>query len=153
LSNVVLPSGFFLRDYQKQDFDSLSQFWNICGLGGTQRGDSSESIDVTLNHNGDLILLISDKGEIAGSSWITNDGRRTYIHHFGIAPHLHGQGLSKILLATTLKRAVAKGMQIKIEVHRKNVIALNLYSKAGFKPLGDYDVYMIRDLSSLQGLI
>jgi ribosomal protein S18 acetylase RimI-like enzyme len=41
-------------------------------------------------------------------------------------------------------------MQIKLEVHEQNKIAINLYEKAGFKKLGNYKVYIIRDFDKLE---
>jgi ribosomal protein S18 acetylase RimI-like enzyme len=40
-------------------------------------------------------------------------------------------------------------MHIKLEVHKDNVKALGLYKKAGFGYLGDYHVYIIRDISAI----
>ncbi len=44
----------------------------------------------------------------------------------------------------------AKGYQVKLEVHRSNNVAVELYRKAGFEFLGDYDVYIIRDIQSIE---
>jgi ribosomal protein S18 acetylase RimI-like enzyme len=37
------------------------------------------------------------------------------------------------------------GLQIKLEVHKNNAIARQLYEKYGFKFLGDYDVFIVRE--------
>ena len=42
-----------------------------------------------------------------------------------------------------------KGCQVKLEVHISNLKAVSLYKKAGFTRLGDYDVYIIRDIREL----
>jgi len=149
LSNTVLPEGFVIRNYQQSDYPEVESFWNKNGLGGSHRGDSLQIVKDTLATGGHLLIMIDSDGEIAGTSWLTNDRRRTYLHHFGIADSWRGKGLSKILLEETLCIAAKDGFQIKIEVHRDNLPALNLYKKAGFQYLGDYDVYMIRDLSQL----
>jgi len=99
---------------------------------------------------GQLLLMINTDSEIiVGTSWLTVDGRRTYLHHFGIHTDYQGKGLSKLLLDASLKLAKSFGMQIKLEVHKDNVKALGLYKTAGFKYLGDYYVYIIRDISTL----
>jgi ribosomal protein S18 acetylase RimI-like enzyme len=41
------------------------------------------------------------------------------------------------------------GSQVKLEVHSTNLKAINLYKKFGFKHLGEYNVYIIRDISNL----
>ncbi len=38
------------------------------------------------------------------------------------------------------------GLQTKIEVHRENKVALNLYKQYGFNNLGNYDVFIIREI-------
>jgi ribosomal protein S18 acetylase RimI-like enzyme len=91
---------------------------------------------------------ISD-GSICGTSWMTFDGRRIHLHHFGILPEYQGNGLSKILLKHSLEFVKKKGYQVKLEVHNSNNKAKELYKKAGFSYLGDYDIYIIRDLSKL----
>jgi ribosomal protein S18 acetylase RimI-like enzyme len=92
-------------------------------------------------------MIEKNSDAIVGTSWLTVDGRRTYLHHFGINSDYQGNGLSKILLDASLKLAKTYGMQIKLEVHNDNVKALGLYKKAGFTYLGDYHVYIIRDIS------
>ncbi|NTW23198.1 MAG: GNAT family N-acetyltransferase [Lentimicrobium sp.] len=149
LSNMVLPEGLIIRKYQENDYPEVESFWNKNGLGGSHRGDSIQIVENTLAAGGHLLVMLASDGEIAGTSWLTNDKRRTYLHHFGIAEIFRGKGLSKILLEESLKLAAQDGFQVKIEVHRENLPALNLYKKAGFKYLGDYDVYMIRDFSQI----
>jgi ribosomal protein S18 acetylase RimI-like enzyme len=80
---------------------------------------------------------------------MTYDGRRIHLHHFGILPEFQGQGLSKLLMDESLGFIRKKGTQVKLEVHRSNVKAINLYKKTGFTSLGDYDVYIIRDVQDL----
>lgn len=138
-----------IRDYKPGDFPEVEDFWKRNGLGGSHRGDTEVILNNTLESGGHLLLLCTGNGEIIGTSWLTNDKRRTYLHHFGIEENYRGQGLSKILLNASLERAARDGYQIKIEVHRDNHLALKLYESAGFKALGEYDVYMIRDIANL----
>ena len=137
-----------LRDYKESDFDEVNELWIDTGMGGIQRGDNKAIISDTINNGGKLIIL-EDKetGEIIGTSWLTTDKRRIYLHHFGIRPCFQGKGFSKLLLAQSLAFAREQGLQIKLEVHKNNEVAINLYKKCGFKYLGDYFVFIIRDLS------
>jgi ribosomal protein S18 acetylase RimI-like enzyme len=80
---------------------------------------------------------------------MTYDGRRIMLHHFGILPEYQRKGLSKMLLKESLKFVSEKGSQVKLEVHSGNLKAINLYKKFGFALLGDYNVYIIRDISKL----
>jgi ribosomal protein S18 acetylase RimI-like enzyme len=140
--------NFIIRDYRESDYDALINLWESTGLGGAHRGDDAGIIRKTLEAGGKLLILEKESDEsIAGSSWLTNDGRRIYLHHFGIRPGLQGQGLAKPLLEASVDFAKKLNLQLKIEVHRQNTVALNLYKKYGFGYLGDYDVYIIRKFS------
>lgn len=137
--------NFIIRDYRESDYEALIDLWESTGLGGAHRGDDAGIIRKTLEAGGKLLILEKESdASIAGSSWLTNDGRRIYLHHFGISPGLQGQGLAKPLLETSIDFAKQLNLQLKIEVHRQNTVALNLYKKYGFGYLGDYDVYIIR---------
>ncbi len=138
------------RDYQAGDYDEVQKLWDNLGLGSRKRGDNEDVILQTLQHGGKFILLIDKtNNKIIGTSWITTDYRRLYLHHFGISQDYQGLGLSHLLLEKTLDFAREKNMQIKLEVNRKNFRAVNLYRKAGFENLGDYDVYIIRDIQHI----
>jgi len=51
------------------------------------------------------------------------------------------------LLEKTLAWVRETGYQVKLEVHASNKAAINLYKKYGFKYLGDYRIYIIRDIN------
>jgi ribosomal protein S18 acetylase RimI-like enzyme len=139
----MMESRLTIRDYNPDDFPGLMALWEATSLSNKARGDNEETIRTTLQSGGKLILLL-DAGRIVGSSWITNDGRRLYLHHFGIHPGYQGRGLSHLLMKASMDFAEQKKMQIKLEVHRSNTKAVSLYKKYGFGNLGDYDVYIIR---------
>ena len=139
-----------IREYVDNDYPEMIRLWESLGLGGAHRGDDEQVIRHTLKMGGQLLLMIEkDSDSIIGTSWLTVDGRRTYLHHFGIQSDKQGNGLAKILLDASLKLAKSYGMQIKLEVHKDNMKALGLYKKAGFTYLGDYQVYIIRDISTI----
>jgi ribosomal protein S18 acetylase RimI-like enzyme len=145
-----MHTNFIIREFISSDFPELILLWESLGLGSAQRGDDEKVIQRTIQLGGQLLLMI-EKGtdSIIGSSWLTLDGRRTFLHHFGIKAEYQGKGLAKILLDASLKLAKTYGMQIKLEVHKDNIKALGLYQKAGFSYLGDYHVYIIRDISTI----
>ena len=134
-----------IRDFRDEDYDEVIRVWELTGLGGAQRGDNLKTIHNTLNSGGKLLVMTMGNKTI-GTSWVSNDGRRLYLHHFGILPEYQGKGMSKYLLKASLDYARECKLQIKLEVHRNNEIAVNLYTKAGFAYLGDYDVYIIRNI-------
>lgn len=145
-----MDPSFFIREYTEGDYPEMIRLWESLGLGGAHRGDDKNIIRRTIQMGGQLLLLVNPaSGAIIGTSWLTVDGRRTYLHHFGIHADYQGNGLSKILLDASMKLAKSYGMQVKLEVHTNNAKALGLYKKAGFSYLGDYQVYIIRDISCL----
>lgn len=137
-----------VRPYRRGDFESIMELWVATGMGRPDRGDGEETVERSVSMGGALLVLCADEeGEkIIGTSWMTFDGRRIHLHHFGILPAFQGQGLSKILLRESLRFVKEKGYQVKLEVHRTDSKAVRIYEKAGFSYLGDYDVYIIRDL-------
>ncbi len=143
-------TNYSIRDYKNDDYAKLNELWQETGLGGAQRGDNAEIIEHSIKLGGKLIVLeAKNSKEIFGSSWMTFDGRRIHLHHIGVRPAYQNQGFGKILTKESLKFAQEKGYQIKLEVHQTNKKAIEIYKKLGFIFLGDYDVYIVRDLNSL----
>ena len=145
-----MKNNFEIRKYKSNDYNSILKLWESLDLGKPERGDNKKIIENTIDNGGEL-LVIEDigSGDIIGTSWITNDKRRLYLHHFGIRKDFQGKGISKLLLEKSLKFAIETGLQIKLEVHKNNNIALELYKKYDFKYLGDYDIYIIREYNKL----
>jgi ribosomal protein S18 acetylase RimI-like enzyme len=140
-----------VREYQHGDFDKFIDMWLELGLGNSQRGDDEKVIEFTISL-GAKFFVLCDNDKIIGTSWVTTDGRRLFLHHFGICKDYQGQKLSYLLLNESLNFAKQINQQIKLEVHHSNQKAINLYKKAGFDYLGDYDVYIIRDLDKIKPL-
>ena len=84
-------------------------------------------------------------GFVAGTSWITWDGRRLFLHHFAIRPDLQGLGLGRTLALKSLEFAREKNASMKLEVHQSNHHAIKLYTSLGFQVFEDYGIYMILD--------
>lgn len=140
-----------IRDYNKDDFEKLSILWQETDLGNTKRGDTAQIIEHSIQIGGKLIVLENTlSGEIIGSSWMTFDGRRIHLHHIGVLPQYQNKGYGKLLTMESLKFAKEKGYQIKLEVHQSNKKAIGIYKKLGFQFLGDYDVYIVRDLNTIK---
>ncbi len=140
----------FVRDYKEEDYPALLKLWEATDMGGKKRGDDEDIIEETLSYGGKLLILEDDKEGVIGSSWITTDQRRLYMHHFAILPKFQGKKLSHLLMDKSMEFVVETGLQVKLEVHRDNKIARSLYASYGFKYLGDYQVYIIRDLSTIK---
>lgn len=138
-------NDFRIRNFHDNDFSQISVLWEESGVGGAHRGDTLEVIQATLNAGGALLVLEDCiNGIIVGTSWLTNDNRRIYLHHFCIRKEYEGKGLGKYLSEKSILFAIEKGLQIKLEVHRDNKRAIELYERTGFSYLGDYLVYIKR---------
>lgn len=130
-----------IRDYKPDDFPMVAELWKETGIFAGERGDTPEMI-LQCNRHGGKFLVLEDPGEagIAGTSWMTFDGRRLYLHHFAIAPRLQGKGFGRRLAIESLRFAREKGFPVKLEVHRDNLPALNLYRSLGFESFGDFEI-------------
>ena len=141
-----------VRPYRRGDFPGVMDAWSVTNLSRPERGDDEATVERSIAMGGELFVMYDedDEDRITGTSWLTFDGRRLHLHHFGIIPGHQGKGLSADLLKESLCFVREKGFQVKLEVHRTNEIAVSLYKKAGFEYLGDYDVYIIRDIQSIE---
>jgi len=140
--------GFTIRDYKEEDFEAVMKLWEQTGMGSKERGDDKDTIERCLEKGGRMLILEQkQEKKLTGTSWMTFDGRRIHLHHFGILPEFQGKGLSRYLLEKTLAWVRETGYQVKLEVHASNKAAINLYKKYGFKYLGDYRIYIIRDIN------
>ena len=138
-----------VRDYRPGDYNSLLELWKQTDLNQPERADDAQVIE-RCNAKGGRLLVMEDtgSGRIIGSSWMTWDGRRIYLHHFGILPEYRRRGLGTRLARESLEWIRGTGQQVKLEVHKENHPAKKLYEKLGFFAFRDYDIYMIRDLKS-----
>jgi ribosomal protein S18 acetylase RimI-like enzyme len=134
-----------ITDYERSDFPGLIELWTDIHLGGANRGDTNKIIEDTVKIGGKLFVVKDKNGRIIGSSWLSTDKRRNYIHHFGIRDEYRGSGLAQKLLKLTIDYSKSTGLQIKLEVHKDNIRAVKLYENYGFKYLGDYLGYIIRN--------
>jgi len=141
-----------IRVYHRGDFTSIMNLWISTGMGNRMRGDDEATVERSIEMGGRMLVMCNDDsgGSIIGTSWMTFDGRRLHLHHFGIDPAFQRQGHARELLRESLRFVKEKGYQVKLEVHRSNTVAAELYRKAGFEYLGDYDVYIIRDIQSIE---
>lgn len=139
--------NFIVRLFENKDYNDVLNVWQQTDMGGAHRGDNLEIIENTVS-NGGVLFVLEEKhsNTVVGTSWITNDSRRLYLHHFGILPYYQGKGLSNLLMEKSMEFAHDKKLQIKLEVHKENSKARALYQKYGFKFLGDYEVFIVRNI-------
>ena len=139
-----------IRNFIPTDYQNLLDIWRLTNLGSALRGDNLEIIEQSIEMGGKMLMVEDSNGKIIGTSWMTFDGRRIHLHHFGIHPDYQRKGIGLLLAKESLKFLKGKGYQVKLEVHKNNHAAIELYKKLGFTYLGDYDVYIIRDLGIIE---
>jgi [ribosomal protein S18]-alanine N-acetyltransferase len=150
MDNSTKLNDLLIRDYRDSDYQAIAEIWKVTDMDNPVRADNRETIERTLKHGGKMLVMESQSAKkVIGTSWMTYDGRRIMLHHFGILPEYQGKGLSKILMKESLKFCKETGVQIKLEVHAQNMKAVSLYQKFGFKQLPGYNVYIIRDITKL----
>ena len=117
-----------IRDYRQGDFGDLQTLWKATDMGQAERGDDEKVIE-RCNAMGGKLLVMEDpvSNEIIGSSWMTWDGRRIFLHHFGILPTYQRRGFGTMLARESMKWIREKGHQVKLEVHKQNTAAKHLY--------------------------
>lgn len=138
--------GYTVINYSPEYYEQVNALWIASDMGGIQRGDNNKVIMDTIDAGGHLLLLVTETGELIGTSWLTNDKRRTFIHHFCVKENYRKKGLGKLLLDHSLEIAREDGYQVKLEVHGNNDAARKLYESFGFKHLEGYMVLIIRDI-------
>jgi len=133
-----------IRNFKPADYPQVVSLWKETGIYTSERGDTPELI-LRCNDQGGKFLVMEEPSEsrIVGTSWLTWDGRRVMLHHFAILPSVQGQGYGRQLALESLTFAREKKCPMKLEVHRDNLPAVQLYRSLGFAVFEDYDVYMI----------
>ena len=132
-----------LREYRPEDFPQVEQLWKETGVFRPERGDGPETI-FSCNEQGGKFLILEDetKQRIIGTSWLSWDGRRIHMQYFAVSPSMQGRGYGRQLALASMEFARSKKAPIKLEVHRNNIPAIQLYKSMGFKIIEGYEVYI-----------
>lgn len=133
-----------IRDYRPGDFPQIETLWKETGVYRSERGDSPEVI-LQCNAQGGKFLILEDEtnNTIIGTSWLTWDGRRIFMQYLAVLPSQQNLGYGRKLAVESMKFARDRKASIKLEVHRDNIHAIQLYKHLGFKILEAYEVYLV----------
>ena len=86
----------------------------------------------------DYILVAEQDGVICG--WGARDTNQNYISDIWVDPAHHGQGIGTLLVDALLVQIVMLGFQTaEIGTHARNVPAIKLYEKCGFRIICRYE--------------
>lgn len=130
-------------DVDRELYEKIRRLWVLTDIERPERGDVWEVALETLNKGG-AILSLWEGDVVLGALWITDDGRRLYLHHMAVHPDHRRRGLGRRLLKEGLAMARRLGRQPKLEVHETNLGARELYSGEGFTDLEGYVVMINR---------
>ena len=77
-----------VRPYRRGDFPGIMELWTVTGLSRPERGDDEATVERSIALGGEMFVMTDeeDGGRITGTSWLTFDGRRLHMHHFGVIP-------------------------------------------------------------------
>lgn len=135
-----------IRDYSPEDYIQVETLWKETKIYTLERGDTPNII-LRCNKVGGKFLVMEDPldSSVAGTAWMSYDGRRVFLHHFAIRPTLQGRGFGRKLALEALAFARERNCPMKMEVHRDNEAAIKLYKSLGFQVFEDYDLFMLID--------
>ena len=101
--------GISIRDFDKHDFDGLTELWGLTNLGNPQRGDNLDIILQSILMGGKMLIAVNADDKVIGTSWMTFDGRRIHLHHFGVHPDYQRKGIGRLLVKESLRFVKQKG--------------------------------------------
>ena len=130
-------------DVDRELYEKIRRLWVLTDIERPERGDVWEVALETLKKGG-AILSLWEGDAVLGALWITDDGRRLYLHHMAVHPDHRRKGLGRRLLKEGLAMARRLGRQPKLEVNETNLGARELYSGEGFTDLEGYVVMINR---------
>ena len=113
----LTSNDLLIRDYRASDYPEIAKLWQATDMDNPVRGDNhgnSSRKNPETRRQISCFESVSTK-QVIGTSWMTYDGRRIMLHHFGILPEYQGKGFSKILMKETLKFCKELGVQVKLE--------------------------------------
>lgn len=134
-----------LSGITKEQYLKVSALWELTGVGNAERGDTFEAVNQTLYYGGRVILIYDEEIPV-GTVWLTHDFRRLFIHHMAVHPNYRNQGFGKLLMQEALQIAKELNLQAKLEVHKDNPVASELYNSFGFKTLEGFITMIKRDI-------
>ena len=113
--------------------------------------------DIQTHLEKDLVYVAIEEGRYAGggivslheedmyrnASWTNRyaDDEIAVLHLFAVHPDFRRRGLSKALLKYIIEETGKTSKAIHLDVVKGNEAAFHTYEKAGFKAIGEYEVY------------
>lgn len=147
---VSLPQGYAIRSFQPGDAPALTEIQNAAFNGSwgfspntVEQIEYRSSMSNT-SYGGILFLVNGEK--VAAYCWTclapVNGKTRGVIGMIGVSPDYRGKGVSKPILAASLKYLKSAGVHdVGLHVDSRNTPAIRLYTSMGFNKVGELHWY------------
>ncbi|MCC6694642.1 MAG: GNAT family N-acetyltransferase [Candidatus Hydrogenedentes bacterium] len=108
-----------IRPFEFTDFPPAHDLWaNTPGIGISQHDDTPEGIRIFLERNPGLSFVALAEGELVGTILCGHDGRRGFIYHLAVVPHLRRRGIGTALADAAVNALQSNG------IHRCHLFVL-----------------------------
>lgn len=140
-----------IRDFIIDDYDAVTQFWNLSESEYHPRGrDARERIAREIKGDNAIFLLAESKGRIVGTIFCTHDGRKGWMNRLAVHPEIQRSGLGSTLIQEGEKRLRDKGIRvIAAMIWESNHPSRRLFEKEGYVLRRDALYYVKKDFPEI----
>lgn len=149
-SDFIKPSVLMGNDIVITDAENISEIEWACNLfnGAFDKwsGDYlSPTVYRTLLEKGSIIMAKDLRGGLLGALHQTIDKGVAWISHVAVDENARGKGVGKALMESFVERNnVDEKSRYMLWVQRQNEVAVNMYSKKGFKYINKSTISLIK---------
>ncbi len=123
---------FSIRQFEKEDQDSVIQLWKDCNLVVPQN-DPVKDIDIKLKIQPELFLVGLLNENIISSVMSGFDGHRGWINYLSVSPLHQKKGFARQMIEAVEKKLKGLGCpKINLQVRTSNKSVINFYESVGF---------------------
>lgn len=127
-----------IRAMKPTDFNKICKLWEIIDVQFEEILSDLEKFPLMLKMNPSSCFVVEENGEIIGSIFGLFNGRRAWIHHFGIHPDWQGKDIGTKLLKYTEMSLKKRGAQrVLLSIDLQNLPVQNFYRKFDYKVSDD----------------
>jgi ribosomal protein S18 acetylase RimI-like enzyme len=120
-----------IREFTLNDYEQVWQLWQICQV---PNPESREEIERKLQRDPDLFLVAESNAVILGVVMGVWDGRRAWIHNYGVDPRCRRMGVGSALIRELERRLRERGIKrVNTLVRRDDLSAQDFYEALGFR--------------------
>lgn len=121
-----------IRKMTINDYQEVYHLWSDTGL-TLKKSDEKQEIKRMIDRNPTTCLVGEKEGEIIAAVMGGFDGRRGYIHHLSVAPHLQGEGYGRQILFELERRFTDMGVKkVHLFVQKVNDKVIGFYQRCGY---------------------